>query len=433
MKFIPPANSTQTTLLAYSSVRDYVDVLKSISLHAGYDTPETCLNLVTDGALVGEILRAKDELVSSRLKYVIVIGIGGSALGTKAVYDALRPSSGFATGSVTPEILFLTTSHPGKLEEVRRILESLQPDEFILCLISKSGTTLETISNFEALARYPSVRSALAARLVVISDDNSQLFRESRAKKYRTFAIPRPVGGRYSVFSAVGLVPLAFAGFNIEALTAGARGVFHSFCLTEGVENNMSLVSAAVAHDQYKKGARVFDLFVFSPELESLGKWNRQLIAESLGKQIVKGETRSPIGMTPTVSVATDDLHSVAQLYLANPCDRYETFLSVAHSVRDANRSESAETVFLADKSLGRTAFEDITPAIKSAVISAFVQNGNAVSEIIFERVDEVELGAFMQFRMIETMILGKLLGVNAFDQPNIETYKKETRKILGL
>ena len=172
MKFIPPANSTQTTLLAYSSVRDYVDVLKSISLHAGYDTPETCLNLVTDGALVGEILRAKDELVSSRLKYVIVIGIGGSALGTKAVYDALRPSSGFATGSVTPEILFLTTSHPGKLEEVRRILESLQPDEFILCLISKSGTTLETISNFEALARDPSVKSALAARLVVISDDN---------------------------------------------------------------------------------------------------------------------------------------------------------------------------------------------------------------------------------------------------------------------
>jgi glucose-6-phosphate isomerase len=239
--------------------------------------------------------------------------------------------------------------------------------------------------------------------------------------------IPAKVGGRYSVLSSVGLLPLASVGIDIAKLREGAQDMLGQ-CLDESGDN-VAAHSASVLAAGAKQGYIINDNFLFHPELESLGKWYRQLMGESIGKeQSLSGETVHA-GITPTVSLGSTDLHSVGQLYLGGPKDKLTTFISskTSQEVRvPQDRIFPALVPMISQKSAA-----DIMGAILEGVKIAYQKADLPYMEVVLDAIDEHSLGAYLQFKMLEMMYLGQLLNVNSFDQPNVEAYKVETKRLL--
>ena len=173
------------------------------------------------------------------------------------------------------------------------------------------------------------------------------------------------------------------------------------------------------------------DNFIFAPQLESVGKWYRQLMGESIGKETDLTGTTVHTGITPTVSVGSVDLHSVTQLYLGGPRDKVTTFVSTA--AHDSDAKVPADQMFpTLVEHLGGVSASKIMNAILQGVKKTYKSQGLPFMEIELESVSPREIGAFFQFKMIEMMYLGKLLNINTFDQPQVELYKIETKKILA-
>jgi glucose-6-phosphate isomerase len=223
----------------------------------------------------------------------------------------------------------------------------------------------------------------------------------------------------------VGLFPLLTAGINATRLREGAHAMLDACIHTE----NLAASSAAVLSLQQSKGLHINDNFFFHPELESVGKWYRQLMGESVGKeQSTKGDVVHA-GLTPTVSLGSTDLHSVGQLYLGGPRDKLTTFVSTHRSddiVVPSDRLFPELVPMISGKPAAR-----IMSAILEGTKIAYRKAGLPFMTVTLDAVDEYALGEFLQFKMLEMMYLGQLLNVNAFDQPNVESYKVETKRLL--
>jgi len=314
-----------------------------------------------------------------------------------------------------------------------QILKELgSPDEFLINAISKSSHTTETAANLEACVyelKKTFGEDALR-RIVVSTDEGSPLWNSAQKHGVTLFSIPKNVGGRYSVFSAVGLFPLAVAGIDISMLLRGAR-MGQKNSLKESLEENHALAGAAIIHEHYKKGIKIHNTFLFDPSLESAGKWYRQLMGESIGKERdIEGNVVSA-GITPTVSIGSTDLHSMAQLYLGGPKDKLTFFVKVLSHKKDAKIPD--ELMFSEqDAPIAGKTFDEIMDAIYGGVKSAYANSELPFAEVLLKELNEISMGFFLQVKMIEIMYLAKLLGINAFDQPNVEDYKKETKKLLA-
>jgi glucose-6-phosphate isomerase len=423
-------HSGVSTATPLARVAEYTDRLREIHDSHTYEAAESSLNLAEDEALMDRVKEVASQKVTAALRYNIVVGIGGSNLGTKAVYDAIMGSRDTMEQAHTPRLLFAETTDPEWLARATELVETFQtPDEVIVTLISKSGGTTETIANFEiimAALRAKFSGANVQDRVVVITDEGSKLWDAAGAQNMARLSIPKQVGGRYSVLSAVGLFPLLTVDIDIANLRQGARDTLVQ-CLNS--ENNIAAQSAAVLAAAQQKGFPINDNFFFHPELESTGKWYRQLMGESVGKEhALTGETVH-VGITPTVSLGSTDLHSVGQLYLGGPKDKFTTFVSTAKS---QDMSVPEERVFpdLVPAIKGKTA-QAIMTAILEGVKVAYQKAELPYMEVVLETVDEHALGAYLQFKMLEMMYLGQLLNVNSFDQPNVESYKIETKQIL--
>ncbi len=405
----------------------YKEHVRTVFEEGSYDAPESSINLPGDDALLIEVRGMVAKKVTANLKYNIVIGIGGSNLGTKAIYDALFSARDMAGIEQAPKLLFAETTDSEALNALGSLLANLESsDEVLLTLISKSGGTTETIANFEILMQpFKAKFEDALTRVVAITDEDSKLWNAAHEKGIDCIALPATVGGRYSVLSAVGLFPLASVGVDIAALRHGAYDLLTN-CM-QG--DDIALQSAAVLAESYRAGYSINDNFFFHPELESLGKWYRQLMGESVGKeQSLTGETVHA-GITPTVSLGSTDLHSVGQLYLGGPKDKLTTFVSAKPVVAVAIPSDRVlpELVPMID---GKTA-EAIMAAILQGVQVAYQKAELPYMEVTLDAIDEASLGAYLQFKMLEMMYLGQLLNVNSFDQPNVEAYKIETKRVL--
>lgn len=410
-----------------SQLGTYTDRLKLVVESGAYDESESSLNLSKDTALLEQVQALASDKTTSSLKYNVVVGIGGSNLGTKAVYDALLGYRDGMQPERSPKLLFAETTDPEWLASARQLLGTLtDPQQVIVTIISKSGGTTETLANFEVLMEGLTAKLGdVTSRVVVITDEGSKLWEAAKAKNIASLAIPKPVGGRYSVLSAVGLFPLATVGIDITKLTEGASEMLDQ-CFAG---DNIAAQSAALLAAQREKGCVINDNFFFHPELESLGKWYRQLMGESIGKeQSLSGETVHA-GLTPTVSLGSTDLHSVGQLYLGGPKDKVTTFVSALHS---AEVKVPTSRIFpeLVEMINGKTA-ADIMSAILEGVKVAYQKADLPYMEVVLDAVDERSLGAYLQFKMLEMMYLGVLFNVNSFDQPNVEAYKVETKRLL--
>jgi glucose-6-phosphate isomerase len=298
---------------------EYAATMRAAMSDKAYSLPEASLRLPFDSDLYEKSRVLASQLAGPKLNYVVNIGIGGSYLGTKAVYEAIFGALD-AHSPFAPKMLFADTCSPELLSDITEIVlnEITVPDEVIIIVASKSGTTTETIVNASVLVSALEQKfGSMAKRIVCITDEGSTLWKLGEKQGFHLLPIPKMVGGRYSVFSPIGVFPLLCVGLEVDRLLKGAQEMVHN-CVERGAESD----AYRAAEDMLgwnEKGVMVFDMFLFQTEFESLGKWYRQLFAESLGKEMTNEGTPSTHRMVPTVSIGSTDLHSVEQMHLAFP------------------------------------------------------------------------------------------------------------------
>ncbi|PJC40281.1 MAG: hypothetical protein CO042_04640, partial [Parcubacteria group bacterium CG_4_9_14_0_2_um_filter_41_8] len=293
---------------------EYFDVLKKASKDDTYSMDESMLYLADDKKMRKQVLDLADKYKSDNLKEVMVIGIGGSNLGTWAVEDALQAHD--------VRLSYFDTAHARSLNEAKKRMKAIFDDgnHVLLNIVSKSGSTNETVMNAHVLLKeLQSITDGWRDYVVATTQPESKL--EAWAQKNNIDILPNPktVSGRYSVLCPVGMFPLALAGVDIEKLHKGASKMLDA-CLKNDDENP-ALLSCACVWNAMQNQSVMHNLFLFDMDLERIGKWFRQLTAESLGKQ---GK-----GIMPIVSIGSTDLHSVYQIFLDGPKNVFTTFVSV--------------------------------------------------------------------------------------------------------
>lgn len=434
MKVLLQNSTTYTTEEVFASAAkatSYISHLTQVAETNDYTVDEASINLAFDSELYNQVATLTTSKVSSSLRYIFVVGIGGSNLGTKAIYDALYGYRDIGSEE-RPRLIFVDTTNVAMLRfYTEEIVPKLhQPDQYLVVTISKSGGTTETLANTEILlAALRQHTGDVNERTVVITDEGSAFWQAAETAAIDHLAIPSKVGGRFSVLSAVGLLPLAALGLDITALRQGAQDI-RAYCLNTDIAHNPAWQSAALLSFAHARGKTIHDTFVFNSELESLGKWYRQLLGESVGKEHDRAGNQVHTGITPTVSIGSTDLHSVGQLYLGGPKDKLTTFV---YAIRPGDALPIPHPrVFPATVSMiDKKSTADIMSAILGGVKIAYNKASLPFMEVELDAITPYELGAFMQFKMIEMMILGHLLNVNPFDQPNVEAYKVETKRLL--
>jgi len=412
---------------------DLIAEIKSIKQanKCKYEDSRASIHLPDDESALQTVINLINKKNKLNPRYIVVIGIGGSNLGSLAVYEAVLGKK-HNLKSERKRLVFADTVDSDLIHDIIHIIKPVleNKENIILNIVSKSGSTTETISNFEVLLNVLEKYSQNPIESVVVTTDNgSKLWNLAKEKEYSLLEIPKKVGGRYSVFSPVGLFPLGMIGVDISSLLDGAKKM-KSRCLNEDVDQNPAALAASCSYLHFKENKNIHDLFLFSDDLESIGKWYRQLLAESIGKEHDMYNKQVFTGITPTYSIGSTDLHSVAQLYLGGPFDKFTTFVKVQENKHEIPLPYIEEYNRLVQGIQNRP-MQEIMSAIYQGVITAFKKGNRPFIEIILPDKTESSIGQFLQFKMMEIMMLGALFHVNPFDQPNVEAYKKETRKLL--
>ena len=411
----------------------YIDRLNHILESKEYHEYESSICLPEDSTL---FQKTKDVVAShdlSKIKYVIDIGIGGSNLGTKAIYDAAFGFFDSVQNNRYPKMIFLDTINDELLKRMATSIQSniYSPGEVLIFLISKSGGTTETIANFELLhAHAPTLFEKDLGNVIVITDEGSALYNQAMEKHLGVITIPKPIGGRYSVFSGVGTAPLEAVGINVKEVLEGASTIL-PFALSKDVHTNPSALSAITQYLQLQKGKDIHNLFIFQSNFESIGKWYRQLMGESIGKELDKDGKSVHTGIVPNLSIGSTDLHSVGQMYLGGPENEMTEFVFASKPHDPLTLPQTLLTGNLIEHIASKST-TTILEAILEGVMLAYEKKGLPFTTLDLEDTTLHSIGAFLQYKMIEMMYLGVLLNVNAFDQPNVESYKTETKALLA-
>ena len=414
-------------------LKQVIGNLRQATFAKDYSNPESFINLPQDENILKSITAIKEKKNKPNLKYIFVAGIGGANLGAKAVYDALFGYFDNFYPQRLPKMIFLDTINPKVSASMSGFIEQniSSADEILVCIVSKSGETIETIANLQEVSQILEKKFGdIKERVIVVTKEGTRLWQISKEKGIDTLTLPETVVDRYSVFSAVGLTPLSFLPFDTGQFLDGAKGVVDS-CLSDNPEQNPAMLSAIIISEHYKTGKSINDNFFFHPELESLGKWYRQLMAESLGEEKRIEGRLEKVGITPTVSIGSMDLHSMAQLYLAGPQNQITTFVYAKDTGVSPQISNSALFANLSPDVSGETP-EHIVSAMYRSIKTSYIERGIPFMEVVLPDLSAHSLGSFMQFKMIEMIYLGALIGVYVFDQPNVEEYKQKAKEMLA-
>jgi glucose-6-phosphate isomerase len=381
---------------------------------------------------VARIKAAADRL-SAAVEDVVILGIGGSYMGSRAMLEACchqyhnevspmmrrgRPRIFFEGNNVDNDALL----------DLQRLLQS-RGDQWGIVVISKSGGTLETAVAFRVLLR--DLRASLSGqadelgRLVIpVTGKSGKLFDLAKALGCRElFEVPDGVGGRFSVLSAVGLLPAALMGLDVERLLAGAAAMNEHF-RNKGPAENIVLQFVGVCHlMEVMQGCTTRVLSTWGKRLEAVGLWYDQLLAESLGK-----EER---GATPLTVVNTRDLHSRGQQHQEGKRDKLITNLIVDEGNREPIRIDTSELDQDGLNELADKTIPDIMRAAIAGTNQAYREANRPTADIRLPRLDEFTLGQLFQMLMLATVVEGRLIGINPYGQPGVEAYKKNMNAIL--
>ena len=337
-----------------------------------------------------------------KYKNIIIIGMGGSILGTKSIYS-------FFKQKVKKKVFFFDNLDANLHLQFSKIT-NIKNSCFVI--ISKSGNTLETITNLSIVFS----KSLLKNKLIIITEIKDSSLTKI-ANNFNADVIEHKdfIGGRYSVLSEAGMFPAALMGLNINKFHNLKKLIHDKNFISSLIQNVASIYTL------YAKGIKNSVILNYDSELDDLGYWYQQLVGESLGKK--------SRGITPILSLAPRDHHSVLQLYLDGPKDKFFTFFS---SSNESNTHKISSVVipnsmkFLKNRNLGF-----IIKAQCNATKNIFKSKNIPFRHFVFNKSNEEELGMIFTFFVLETILLARLLKVNPFDQPAVEQIKIETRKIL--
>lgn len=376
------------------------------------------VDLPEDTEQVRELLRFKDA--QSWVQDFVVLGIGGSALGAQCLAAAL--------GGSGVRLHFVDNVEPGPVIE---LLAKLNPAETLVNVISKSGNTPETMAAFLVFGSWLERRLGpdWKRHLVVTTDPEKGLLRSyARREQVSCFAVPESVGGRFSVFSAAGLLPLAFAGVGLEALLSGARKANQTAQLT--LAQNLPAQTALVHHLYAARGVNINVLMPYSSRLKLLPSWFVQLHAESLGKAKDREGREVFVGTTPIPAVGATDQHAQVQLFREGPFDKLVAFIQIEKPAQDLEIPRVAGLEAL-DYLFGKS-FHRLLSSEASATAHALAKAGRPNYAMVLEKLDEYHLGWLLQHLMWQTAFLGELWNINAFNQPGVELGKEYTYALMG-
>jgi len=337
--------------------------------------------------------------VSKHIKSIcdvfIVIGIGGSYMGAKAVIDALSPTYSKAK----PEIIFFGKNINSN--EYVEVLDYIKDKEIAVNVISKSGTTLEPSIAFDLVLELMKQKyndEELKKRIIVTTDSETGTLRQMvNEKRYTSFVVPTIVGGRYSVFTPVGLLPIAVAGIDLDKLLLGVQTAMQ-------YQLDNAIRYATIRDIMYNDGKIVESYTIYDEKLNYVAEWLKQLYAESHGKEMK--------GILPISNINTRDLHSLGQYLQEGKNIIFETVIGVKK-----NKSLYIDKYKRDLNDINNLALEKVCEAH---------DNGHTPSSIIWlNNLIEEEIGELMQFFMLAAIVGGKLLGINPFDQPGVQEYKR--------
>ena len=371
-------------------------------------------------------IKACAEVLRSNCDTVVVAGIGGSYLGARAVIEALGNSFAWLTNNgENPNILF-AGNNIGE-DYLYELTQYLKGRNFGVINISKSGTTTETALAFRLLKKQcEEQRGKEMARkvIVAVTDAKKGAARTTADKEgYTSFIIPDNVGGRFSVLTPVGLLPIAVAGFDIAQLVKGAADMEAATATTVPFEENPSAVYAAVRNILYAQGKKIEILVNYQPKLHFMNEWWKQLYGESEGKDLK--------GIFPAAVDFSTDLHSMGQWIQEGERTIFETVISVEtpeHTLLFPHDEENLDGLnFLAGKRV-----DEVNKMAELGTQLAHVDGGVPNMRVVVDRLDEYNLGQLIYFFEKACGISGLLLQVNPFNQPGVEAYKKNMFALLG-
>ncbi|OXS77056.1 glucose-6-phosphate isomerase [Lysinibacillus sp. KCTC 33748] len=354
--------------------------------------------------------------INSKAQIFLVIGVGGSFLGARAVIDALTPY--FQTNN-SVEILYAGNNMSGAY--LKQLLSYLDTKDVYVNVISKSGSTMEPALAFRVVKKYMERRYSKETRkrIIVTTDSEKGILRKITLEEgYRQFIVPTEVGGRYSVFTPVGLLPIAVAGIDIEAFVRGGRQAELDF----SSDSNSAVDYAYNRYALYKQGYSVELLASFEPRLNKLHEWWKQLFGESEGKENK--------GLYPSTVNYSTDLHAIGQFIQEGSRIMFETLIHFDNIEEDIEIPFAAENIDGLNYLAGRS-MNDINATSKDGVALAHEEGGVPVIRIELPKLDAYHVGYLMMFFMKACVISANLLEVNPFDQPGVEAYKKKMLELL--
>ncbi|WP_071627129.1 glucose-6-phosphate isomerase [Poseidonibacter lekithochrous] len=348
-------------------------------------------------------------------KDIVVVGIGGSSLGTYAIHQFLQHKEN------DKKLHFLESTDPLDLQ---RRISKIDLEDVLFIIISKSGTTIETISILKYLHCITRIDSN---NTVCVTENNSKLNDFAKSKNIKTFEIPKNVGGRFSVFSNVGLLPLAIMGLDIDKLLSGCAEVSNSFFNKNEYFDTLMEKARFIVENKSRFNINV--LFSYSSSLEGFNKWYVQLWGESLGKININGTKQA---LTPIGLIGPVDQHSFLQLIIEGKRDKTVTFIKVDDFKNDMKIPEISLAYLDELDYINNLEFKDLINKQADATIKAIEDLEDIPCDtIILKSQDEHSIGKLMFSYELLTSIVGSFVQINSYDQPGVESGKIILKKVL--
>ncbi len=374
------------------------------------------------------------SMVENRFDNILVLGIGGSALGGLAVTEALlKPYWNLLTTEQRkglPRIFFLDNIDP---DSINGLLEILDLKKTLVNVITKSGSTAETMSQYMIVKNMleKELQDDYRKNIVVTTDKNVGILRQLADQEgYKTFVIPDDVGGRFSVFSAVGLLPFALVGIDIDELTNGIKDMDLALKNTD-IHENIAAQNALIHYlMDTKKGKNISVMMPYSSRLKYVSDWYTQLWAESLGKEFDIDGNRVNVGPTPIKALGATDQHSQIQLYNEGPNNKLITFIRVENFDTTLEIPKIFEYTGIGY--LGGKTINDLINAEADSTRVALSDYSRPTITISMDRINPYNLAQLLYMLEVQTAIAGELYHINTFNQPGIEQAKNYTYALMG-
>ena len=421
-----------------SEFSSYAEQIKKIiiDLNSRKDKPEQWLQWMNLGYNEETVWYVKEyaAMVKGRFENILVLGIGGSALGGMAVCEALlKPYWNMLTPEQRdnmPRIFFLDNIDP---DQISGLLDSIDLTKTLVNVITKSGSTAETMSQFMIVKDRleKEMGDQYRQNIVATTDRSTGFLRQIAGEEgYKTFVVPDDVGGRFSVFSAVGLLPFALVGLDVDSIVQGVKDMDLALKNTD-INENIAAQNALIHYlMDVKKGKNLSVMMPYSSRLKYVSDWYVQLWAESLGKEYNRNGERVNVGPTPIKALGATDQHSQIQLYNEGPNNKVVTFIRVGEFDTTVEIPRIFEYTGIGY--LGGKTINDLINAEADATKVALTDYQRPNVTITLSSVNAYSLGQLLYMLEVQTAIAGELYNIDTFNQPGVEQAKNYTYALMG-